>query len=89
MGTNELHPHFVVVISNACETSFFAEDARSPRNWKVVLHWKPRGQRYEFNQDVNLEIAMFDLGNNANHACLRMIIPVEQTMPPSKCQWTG
>jgi hypothetical protein len=69
------------------EQVFFVENARSTKNWKVVLCQELKGRRFKFNQDVSLEIAMFDLGNNANHACLKVIILVEQaTCPPFKCR---
>ncbi len=33
-------------------------------------------------REANLELAMFDLGNNVDHACLRMIISLELAPTP-------
>jgi hypothetical protein len=61
---------------------FFVEDVISARSQKVVLREEPKEQRLEFTRKTNLEISMFDLGNNANHANLRMIIPLDQVLAP-------
>jgi hypothetical protein len=54
------------------EQVFFAKDVQALRNWKVVLCQEPRGQRSEFTREGNPELALFDMGNNADHVGLRV-----------------
>jgi hypothetical protein len=54
----------------------------------VVFYRKLRGQRSKFTpiflivREANLELAMFDLGHNIDHACLRVIISLELAPTP-------
>jgi len=59
---------------------FFVDDTKDPRGWKVVLCKEPRGQRSQFTQEGNLELTLFDLGNNYNHVGMRMI---DLSQPPT------
>ncbi len=54
------------------EQVFFAEDVRSHKNWKVLLHQKPKGRRLEFHREANAELALLDLGKNVDHVGLKV-----------------
>jgi hypothetical protein len=40
------------------EQVFFAKDARSPKNWKVVLCQESKGQRSKFVRETNHELTL-------------------------------
>jgi hypothetical protein len=61
----------IICISNAHSASFFTDDTNGPRGWKVVLCKELRGQRSHFTKKA-LELTLFDLGNNFDHACLKV-----------------
>jgi hypothetical protein len=71
------------------EQVFFAKDARLPRNWKVVLQQKPKGQRSKFSRETNLELTLFDLGNNVDHSSLRVKILEKSSWDhlSKSCRW--
>jgi hypothetical protein len=89
-GTNMFHigqlrmfdPSFgsIFCFSNACFPNFFVDNVNSPGSWKVVLRQELRGRKSKFTRDVNLELTMFEVGNNANHVNLR--VSVENAVAP-------
>jgi hypothetical protein len=81
----------IIYISNAHSTGFFVDDTNCFRVGKVVLHKELKGQRSHFTKEGNLELILFDLGNNFDHASLRLKdhFQVVTTPLPNKNAVTG
>jgi hypothetical protein len=54
------------------EQGFFVEDVKSPRIWKVVLCQGLKRHGSEFTRELNLELALFNVGNNVDHIGVRV-----------------
>jgi hypothetical protein len=52
---------------------FFVDDTSGLRGQKVILHKELKGQRIQFTRKGNPKLTLFDLGNNFDHAGLKVI----------------